>query len=137
MSRFSQLCKLRYYVRGLRLVLLAYLCLIQCAAPLVHAHSVSDSSQPQGLHYIHSTGVPPSTLASQLNSTCENIEIAVAELNLESHTIHPIVLPAVYPSLLHFVGSTRLAIPISQAIYQPAAFYYSCSPRSPPQGDTV
>lgn len=127
------LCKLRYLSRGLRLTLLCYLCLVQFIAPLVHAHSITGdkAQQPEGLHYLHSYGPPPNTLASLLTSPCENIEVGISELINDAvpHTVVKLASPNIFTRT-----QTKNQV-LSQApitYYPPSQFYYSCSPRSPP-----
>ncbi|MDD2814148.1 MAG: hypothetical protein PHP00_00185 [Thiotrichaceae bacterium] len=134
MIHLSYLCKLRYLSRGLRLALLCYLCLVQFAAPLVHAHSItSDISQPaEGLHYLHPYGVPPSSLAALLTSTCENMEVGISELETES-VRHPLMKPAPPQVFIRARGKTKISSKPRVTYYHPSLFYYSCAPRSPPQ----
>ncbi|MEN9848422.1 MAG: hypothetical protein RL368_1162 [Pseudomonadota bacterium] len=134
MRYLSQLCKLRYLSRGLRLTLLCYLCLVQFIAPLVHAHSITgdETQHPEGLHYLHSYGLPPNTLASLLTSTCENIEVAINELS--NGAVPHVVVKLASPNV--FIRTRTKNQVLSQALitcYLPSLFYYSCIPRSPPQ----
>lgn len=136
MTQQLHLCKLRYLSRGLHLALLCYLCLVQFAAPLVHAHSItSDSLKPEGLHYLHPYGVPPSSLAALLTSTCENIEVGISTLKVtgsrtERHLLMKPTLPKVDDCAQ---AKTAFSVQTRQTCYVPVLFYYSCAPRSPPK----
>jgi len=133
MNYLFYLCKLCYLSRGLRLALLCYLCLVQFAAPLVHAHGITGgkTQQPDGLHYLHPYGLPPSTLASLLTSTCEQIEVGISQLEIDLAR-HPLMKSA-QPSLLSCArAKTQILSQPIISYYPPIVFYYSCSPRSPP-----
>lgn len=134
--QLSHLCKLRYLSRGLHLALLCYLCLVQFAAPLVHAHSItSDSLKPDGLHYLHPYGVPPSSLAALLTSTCENIEVGISALKMTSPRTerHLSMKPIPPDSACCSQAKTAFSAQTLKTCYSPALFYYSCAPRSPPK----
>lgn len=136
MTQLLRLCKLRYLSRGLHLALLCYLCLVQFAAPLVHAHSIThDSLNPDGLHYLHPYGVPPSSLAALLTSTCENIEVGISELKMTSaRAERHLLINSTPPHLARCSqAKTDFSAQTLETCYAPALFYYSCAPRSPPK----